>query len=548
VPGDRFIELATHEGKRVLDALFKHANEAVTLQEHSGRLLYANDRAASLVGFDTAEEMLAASQADLVGRFELVDASGTELAPDALPGRRVLAGEPFVEEVVGYRLKGSLRPRWSRVHASPVKNDAGEVVMAINFFLDITDQIRREEIERLTSTAHEVLGSSLDRTENLEALLGLVVPGIGSLCSVHVLEGEDLLFAAGAVGDGCGVSMIEPGAGAEAATSAFHRRVVASRKTELLTRPDPELTHLTGMIEEPFQIPPIGTAVGIPLIAPGGPLGVLTVGRADKDGPFDEADVDLLQAIGERAVIGLENARLYQEQHHIAQTLQRGLMPRTLPQIPGLELAARYRPLTELSTIGGDFFDVVALPGGGCAVLVGDIAGKGIEAAAAVGMARHTLRSVVALDPRPLTVFERFNAALRDEHPDRLCTLAYLRFTREGAGFLVQVALAGHPPPLLLDGEGVTASLGHPAPPVGAVTLLEPFECERLVVPGDLVVVYTDGYTLPDKTPVDSARSAIEGRSFRSAESALSNMMAILQEHPSQIRDDVALVAVRVGV
>ncbi|HEY4607236.1 MAG TPA: PAS domain-containing protein, partial [Acidimicrobiia bacterium] len=201
MPGDRFIELATDEDRHVLDILFRYASEAITVQDHSGRLLYANDTAASMLGFSSGEELASTPLEEIVARFEMIDRSGDPVAADELPGRRVLEGEPFAEAVIGYRRKGAQRARWSQIRASPIKNDAGEVVLVINFFSDISAQVRRAEDQELRALAYEALGSSLDREENLQALAMTLVPRIGSWCSVHLLDGERLEPAAAAYPD-----------------------------------------------------------------------------------------------------------------------------------------------------------------------------------------------------------------------------------------------------------------------------------------------------------------------------------------------------------
>ena len=123
MPGDRFIELAMQDDRHVLDVLFRHAREAITVQGPSGRLIYANDLAARLIGFQSAAELIRTPSEDMLGRFEMVDQDGNLITPERLPGRRVLMGEQVVEEVIGYRRPGSHRIRWSRINSSPIKCD-----------------------------------------------------------------------------------------------------------------------------------------------------------------------------------------------------------------------------------------------------------------------------------------------------------------------------------------------------------------------------------------------------------------------------------------
>ena len=137
MPGDRFIELATAEDRRVLDILFRHASEAVSVQDRTGRLLYANDEAARIVGFRTGAELVATPPEDIVGRFEMIDRAGLPLALESLPGRKVMAGAPVSEAVIGYRRPGSPRARWTG-SGQPDQERRGEVVLVLNFFQDIS--------------------------------------------------------------------------------------------------------------------------------------------------------------------------------------------------------------------------------------------------------------------------------------------------------------------------------------------------------------------------------------------------------------------------
>ena len=554
MPGDRFIELATSEGQRVLDALFRHASEAVTIQDRSGRLIYANDNAAQLVGFDTGEQMLTAPVSDIVGQFEMIDRSGEVMSIESLPGRRVMSGELYVEEVIGYRRKGSSRARWSRVHASPVKNDAGEVVFALNFFLDITSQMRNEETKELLGEVYETLGASLDTEQNLKALAHVLVPKVAGWCSVHLVDKESLILVAAAYPASKEAKALVTMRGEDTISLPSDRlpaRVTASGRTEVIPSITEEMLARAEESEGPEFVDlirrlQIHTVACIPLSFGGGVTGALTVARSRPDPDFDAGDIELLELIAARAATTLENARLYEQQHEIADTLQRGLIPRFLPTFPGLDFAARYRPLAAgVGHVGGDFYDVIARSPTQCVIMVGDIAGKGIAAAAAVGLARHTLRASAALDASPEVVFNQLNIALRDEDPERMCTLAYLLVERCDIGMQVKVALAGHPPPILLKPDGSTSQMGRPCPPAGVVPRLEPYVDQYEIHPGDIVVVYTDGFTLPDLAPPESVESALDGQSFANAEMALSHMLEVLGTGGAGSKDDIALVAMR---
>jgi len=555
LPGDRFIELATSGGRRVLDVLFRHASEAVTVQDRAGHLIYANDQAAALVGFASGEEMIAAPITEVVAKFEMIDRSGEQLPLDRLPGRRVLAGEPFVEEVVGYRRMGSRQARWSRVHASPIKNDAGDAVMAINFFLDITEQVRREEGRRLLASAYEALGASLDVQENLKGLAEVIVPQVGGWCAVHLVDGANLALVAAVYPEDDEAETFVQAAGQERLpldSDRLQARVVATGQAELIANIPPAMLAEAEAREgvefaDLLKRLQMHSVVCVPLRIRHRVIGTLTVARTLPDIEFDTNDVELLMTVADRAATTIENAKLYEQQHEIAETLQSGLMPRFLPELPRLELATRYRPLEgQIGHVGGDFYDVVALSPTMCAVFVGDIAGKGVSAAAAVGLARHTLLSTVMLNEEPPIVFSSLNDALRREDPERMCTLAYLLVEEVDARFRVRVALAGHPPPAVLRSDGTLSFMGQPCPPAGVLPSIDPLEEEHWLLPGDTVVVYTDGFNLGNEMPTESVTRAIDQQHFETAESTLDHMMSLLRAHPASVVDDVAMVAFKV--
>ncbi|MGH8870776.1 MAG: SpoIIE family protein phosphatase [Acidimicrobiia bacterium] len=516
MPGDRFIELATDENRHVLDVLFRHASEAVTVQELSGRLLYANDKAASLLGFRTGAELVSKPAEGIVAGFEMIDRTGASLAVEDLPGRRVMAGEPFVEEIIGYRRKGSRRALWSRVHASPIKNDAGQVMLVINYFLDITAQVQRDESQELLATVYEALGSSLDRAESVQALARALVPRMGSLCVIHLVEpgGGPVPVAVVYPDSDDARALVQMGGLDPMSTEddRLHARVVKSRKPETIERITPamldEAEARSG--EEVVRVLRrlgLRSVACVPMRVGRRVTGTLTIARSAPDPEWERSDIDLLTTVADRAAATLENASLYQQQRQIADTLQTVLTPRTLPDVPGLELAGRYRPLSLVGHVGGDFYDVVPTPDRRFAVLIGDIAGKGIEAAAAVGLARYTLRSTIALDPKPETVLTQINEALLVE--DRMCTLAYMVLKRQGHRFRLQVTLAGHPPPILVKPDGHMVRLGQPCPPAGVLPTLDPVDEEHWLSPGDIVLLYTDGFTLPGLNPPESIELAL---------------------------------------
>jgi serine phosphatase RsbU (regulator of sigma subunit) len=469
-----------------------------------------------------------------------------------LPGRRVLAGAPVAEAVVGYRRPGSPRARWSRVRSSPIRNDAGEVILVLNFFHDISGQFRRDEIRELLYNVYEALGSSLDRDENLRALSGVLVPRMGSWCAVHLLEGGQLVPVAMAHPDDSNARALidlSPPGPISIDEKRLQPRVARTGQPEILEVTETVLeraeSRLTPEIIEVFRRLELSSVACVPISVGRRVMGTLTLGRGGEEPVLDEADLDVLGAVADRAAAALENAGLYEQQREIAEALQAVLTPKVLPSVPGVEIAARYRPVSLVGHVGGDFYDVFPTADGRTALLVGDIAGKGVEAAAAVGLARYTLRSTVALDPKPTTVLTRINESLLEE--EQMCTLAYALIEDHGNRFRVSVTLAGHPPPILVTVGGATKRLGTPCPPVGVLSDITPAEEEAWLEPGDMIVLYTDGYALPGVAPPESLEMALARCEADGPESLLDQLLEVLWAGlpAGGQRDDIAMVAMR---
>jgi PAS domain S-box-containing protein len=557
LPGDRFIELAMAEDRHVLDVLFRHATGGVTVQERSGRVIYANDEAAKLIGLATGQEMMSTAVSKLISDFEMIDESGNPISVDELPGRRVLAGEAVAELTVGYRRRGSSQVRWSRINASPIKNDAREVVWVVNFFLDVTEQFRRREREKLLAKAHEALGTTLDFEDNLQVLADLVVPQLGTWCAVTLLDDDGYLtqVAAEFPQTDEARALVEVSRPLRMPLDADHlaARVVRTGRPEVVPVVAEEVLEAAATDQTSDAIDlarrmGIVSVACVPLWVGGSCTGALTVARSHVETQYDDLDIELLNEVAQAAAASLINARLYSQEHELAETLQRGLIPTVIPTIPGVEIAVRYLPLAPMSRVGGDFYDVVVRTPDEFAIVVGDVEGKGIPAAARVGLIRHTLRATIALDPRAKTVINQLTDALRQDEPDpRMCTLAYFVVERHPDHFEICVSLAGHPPVLLVTNDGVVRPLGRPCPPTGVMPQLEPSEERAVLAPGDTVLVYTDGFAIASVPAPENITPLLAGAADESLDDLLDRLLLELQKAKPVQQDDVVLLAMRVG-
>jgi serine phosphatase RsbU (regulator of sigma subunit) len=234
----------------------------------------------------------------------------------------------------------------------------------------------------------------------------------------------------------------------------------------------------------------------VPLRGHGGePAGSLVVeGFAAAPTTLDAAICDQLAHV---ASVALANAGIYRRERGIAQTLQRSLLPPTLPAIDGVDIAARFCPAGEGIEVGGDFYDVFSGPGGWWTIAVGDVCGKGPEAASITALARYTIRAVDAVPGRPSGVLARLNDALVEQHPDRrFCTVILAHVAAEpGAGLSVALASGGHPPPLVLRADGSVETVDVHGMLIGVVDRPQLEDAKVTLGPGDTMLLYTDGVT-----------------------------------------------------
>jgi sigma-B regulation protein RsbU (phosphoserine phosphatase) len=181
------------------------------------------------------------------------------------------------------------------------------------------------------------------------------------------------------------------------------------------------------------------------------------------------------------------------EARSLAQTLQQTLIPPTPPRIPGLDVGAVYRPAGNGAEVGGDFYDVFSIGVDDWVVTVGDVSGKGVDAAVLTALARYTLRAATVDHPRPAAALRVLNAVLLADESDRFCTAVLLRVRRDGSRFACELAVAGHPLPLLRRPDGSVQEVGTTGPPVGLLDEPQIADSTLWLDPGDTLVMFTDG-------------------------------------------------------
>jgi GAF domain-containing protein len=426
-----------------------------------------------------------------------------------------------------------------------------------------SEQAARREAEAARSRllflteASEVFSGSLDSEVVLENITKLVVPTLADWCVVDILEENGAIRQA---------ALAHVKAGAEAMARELRKRYP----------PDPDLPHpvwrvlRTGepelaeeITQEDLRVRAVDelhlkllTEVGIrshmvvPLRARGRTLGAVSfVSAGQLYGPDDLALAEELVA---RAALALDNARLYQQQLHAARALQRSLLPQGPPRIPGIEISAQYRAAGEGIEVGGDFYDVFETRDEAWMVVVGDVCGKGPEAAAVTGLARHTIRATALHEDRPSAVLGELNRAMLEQVTDgRFCTVCCARVRWNDGGARVTVSSGGHPLPLILRAGGEVETAAKPGRLLG---LFEETHLSDQVVnlgPGDAIIMYTDGVTEEARQGVhfgmQRLRDALAASAGGTADAILDGIQrAVFGSGHPEPRDDVAIVVLRI--
>jgi PAS domain S-box-containing protein len=489
------------EARSQVEAILRGVADAVTAQAPDGKLLFANDAAVALLGFDSAEALMNAPTSAIMDRFEVIDERGEPFALEALPGRRALGGEDNAETVVRFRVKTTGEERWSAVKATPIRDEDGNVTMAINVIEDITIHKRAEQAQRFLARSADALASVLDPDELLVEIANLAVPELADWCAVELLNDVGML-------ERKALAHVDPTVrqraidlstryppDPNAPQGIYH--VVRTGQPELYPDISEEMLRAAAVDEEHYrEIMAIGmrSAIVVPLATRGRTLGTLTWVNSRSGRRFDQQDVELAQELARRCATAVDNARLYSERSYIARTLQQSLLPVELPDIPGVEVAARFRPTGEGNEVGGDFYDVFETGQRGWTVVMGDVCGKGPDAAAVTALARYTLRAAAMREFLPSRSLSVLNEALLRQRDDRrFCTVAYAYLEKLEEGARVGISTGGHPLPLLLRADGGVEQVGAPGTLLGVVP--DPNLEDRAVTlaPGDSLVFYTDG-------------------------------------------------------
>jgi PAS domain S-box-containing protein len=503
--------------------------------------------------------------------------------------RHVLAtGEP----VIGYEHVGSVRsaPHQETAHVmsfTRLDDDRGHPMGVYYTVVDITAHHRARQRLALLDRAGEYIGRSLDVVRTAQELADVAVPALADLVVVDLLE--SVLRGAEPVPgplDGAGPVRLRRAGRASTGQDADAAPAVGIGDGATYPPGSPPIRSLvTGRPLREERLDPLARVWGadtpdsrgdtfrdrgldsvmvVPVRARGVTLGVTTFFRRRLQEPFDEDDLSLAEDLVSRAAVCVDNARRYTRERDAALALQRNLLPHRLPDQDAVEVSACYRPANELTGLGGDWYDLIPLSGARVALVVGEVPGHGIEAAAAMGRLRTAVRTLAALDLPPDEVLAHLDDLVARTEQEESVTPDGEEEDEEsdsgqglGSGCLYVV----HDP---VDGRCVLAAAGHPAPavvrPDGSVTFVElpqgpplgtgggPFESVELTLPeGSTLALYTDGLLAHgEEWAVDADRERLRAALERSATSLDQRCRAVVDALvPARPHDDVALLMAR---
>ncbi|MFJ4535443.1 SpoIIE family protein phosphatase [Streptomyces tibetensis] len=298
-----------------------------------------------------------------------------------------------------------------------------------------------------------------------------------------------------------------------------------------------------------FDVTGMRSAAIAPIRSTRAVLGALTLGRDENSAAFTPVDLPLIEDIARRAGLALDNARLYQRQRKVAETMQNHLLPQ-MPGVSGLQMTVRYLPAPDASQVGGDWYDAFSLSDASTALAIGDVVGHDLEAAAGMAQVRNMLRAYAwSQHEPPSRIVERLDEAIQHITDVTMATTIFARIEPADEGWQLSWTNAGHPPPLLISRDGLARYLtdGHGIL-LGTQTGTRRPDATAQLPPGSTLVLYTDGLVEAPRRTLDEGLDRLRQHAAALAHRPLASFTDLLlrRVRPEGNDDDVAVLVLRV--
>jgi signal transduction histidine kinase/serine phosphatase RsbU (regulator of sigma subunit)/FixJ family two-component response regulator len=530
-----------------LEQIIQQLPAGVLLAEApSGRIVMGNEHAAEVFEHPIYD-------ADVVSPdtpYRMLDhATHEPIAANRRPLVRAVRDGAVTEDEDFMYVTGSGRRITIRINSAPIRDDAGKIIAGVSVFQDVSVRVRSE---RLLSAQRDILrliaeGEPLERALESMAHCVEALSEFNAKSAVVLVtpDGRHLRFGASpslpvsyqALVDG---TEIGPSAGT-VGTAIFRGETVVIRDTTA----DPLWAGARELAGSGLR-----AAWATPIRADDAEIvGAFAVYYNEPREP-DAEDRRVVDLLAGTAGVAIGRARDAQRQARRLAELQSSLLPRELPEVPGIDTAVSFRPADRGLEVGGDFYDLFALSDDRWGLVIGDVCGHGAEAAAVTALARHTTRAVARMNLSPSRVLEEVNAELMGSDHNRFCTALYGRLERLGEGICVRLAGGGHPAPLIRRVSGEIETLRSHGPLLGVFSDAQFSEVTAQLGAGDTLVLYTDG--LVERNPRVQGDAGL--RALLSSLTEVDGAAELMEElerravgAPSErLPDDAAIVVVQV--
>jgi serine phosphatase RsbU (regulator of sigma subunit) len=438
------------------------------------------------------------------------------------------------------------------------------LVVATGSVAGIWTAALRERLERgrsaeaLLAEVGTLLEDELDRETRARHMVRIVVPSLADLAGLDLVrpDGSIQRTATASVDKEIGAAFARlrrrqpldpdgPNPIAEAIRGGRERLLSPLSDAEI------EALATTQAERNAFRKVAAGETLIVPLRARGSILGAITLSLIDPERVYDDDARRVARSFAERCALALDNARVHQEQAHIASVLQESLMPVSMPDVAGFETAWRFLAAGEANQVGGDFLDLFRSGKDSWTVVIGDVCGKGPEAAALTALARHTIRAAETPESPPSTVLSDLHRSIRENgSPERFCTAVLARVDRPNGRARMQISVGGHPSPLAIRADGAVEPVGRSGTLLGGLDRPRLADASTQIKRGESVVLFTDGL-LEARDRSEDADEAWPSRLLRkanghSAEWIADHLLeAALERQGGDPRDDIAIIVLR---